>query len=345
MRTQYKIIFFSSVGVLLLLTLLFSILTLTDKALPTSGEEVEEPFTGGGKNYLLLGVDAVSASSDVILIAHVDEDGSGMKLLQLPRDTYTAQHGKINSIYASANRKAKREGKNEKGATAAGAEALSDFLEDSFGLTIDGYAVITLEDFRKIVDNVGGVEVTLPKDLNYDDPAQNLSIHLKAGTHRLNGKDAEGLVRCRSAYLTADYGRMDAQKIFMTAFLKKLKTELSFGQLFSLVTTTYRHIHTDISLKNALSLGKKMISASLEDFSFASIKGKSLKIGGALCEVIPHKTLESAAAWLGGDSSALSTGAFCGEKDEVKALYHSSPVYVFSPVTADSIDREGITIR
>ena len=344
MRKKQKIFFFAAAGACLLLALTLSILTIAEKNSPADAREVMEPFAAGGKNYLLLGVDAVSSSSDVILIAHVDEEGKGMRLLQLPRDTYTADHGKLNSLYAAAAVQAKKEGKSASDASEAGARALSDFLSEAFGLSLDGYAVITLDDFRRIVDNVGGVEVTLPADLDYDDPAQDLHIHLKAGTHLLSGKDAEGLVRCRSAYLTADYGRMDAQKIFMTAFLKKLKTDLSFGQLFSLVTTTYRHVKTDITLKEALSIGKKMLSASLEDFSFASLKGKSLKINAALYEVIPEKTLEDAAFWLGSEEPSL-TPAFCGERTDVSQLFFSEPLYAFAPVTADSIDREGITIR
>lgn len=57
------------------------------------------------------------------------------------------------------------------------------------------YGAIQIPAFKRLVDAVGGVEVYVPQNYHYDDPTQNLYIHLEKGTQLLNGKQAEGLVR------------------------------------------------------------------------------------------------------------------------------------------------------
>ncbi|MBR2905750.1 MAG: LCP family protein, partial [Lentisphaeria bacterium] len=103
-------------------------------------------MSSAGKNFLLLGIDEVSGSSDVIMLSHVDFDQKEIKLLQIPRDSYTAEHGKINSLFAAAYHKALKEGNSQKKSLAQGAKAISTHLSDMLGVTVDNYAVLTLKD-------------------------------------------------------------------------------------------------------------------------------------------------------------------------------------------------------
>ena len=52
-------------------------------------------------------------------------------------------------------------------------------VEEMTGLTIDYYLTMDFNGFRKIIDELGGVEINVPFDMHYDDPMQNLHIHLK----------------------------------------------------------------------------------------------------------------------------------------------------------------------
>ena len=74
------------------------------------------------------------------------------------------------------------------------------------------------------MDNLSGIEIDLPYDMDYEDSSQNLSIHLKAGKQTLGGKEALGFLRYRSGYVTGDLGRIDAQKLFLNAFINRLGT-------------------------------------------------------------------------------------------------------------------------
>ena len=88
-------------------------------------------------------------------------------LMSIPRDTKVSGtiDGKINSAYASGYK----------------AEKTIDKVKELTGIEPQYYVVFDTKVLRKVVDAVGGVEVDVPINMNYDDPAQDLYIHLKKG--------------------------------------------------------------------------------------------------------------------------------------------------------------------
>ena len=100
--------------------------------------------------------------------------------MQIPRDTYIESNGKsykINALYASMYNKAKYGGSDNPHYD--GMIGFVEALEMNMYIQIDYWAVINLEGFSNIVDSIGGVEIDIPFDMDYDDPIQNLHIHLK----------------------------------------------------------------------------------------------------------------------------------------------------------------------
>lgn len=341
MQTKYKFIYFACLYGLLFPALFFSLFALKtqpEALLPAEATPLEEEIetaSPNGHTFLFLGIDNASYSSDVIMLAHIDQDGNKMKLLQIPRDSYAAGHGKINSIFAKAYLEAKKANIPEAECYLVGAKALSSHLSLMLGITIDHHAVLTLKDFSTLVDSVGGVPINLPKDLDYDDPAGGLSIHLKAGEQILDGKAAEGLVRCRNAYPTADYGRMDAQRLFLSAFFEKLRYHTSPIKLLSLISKAHSYVKTDLSLTATLSLGKTLLAASDEHLWAATLVGKSVKIAGALCEVLPKESVKEASLWLEGQYNEQNAAKACAEGNQAaKTAYESSAEIPFSPQNA-----------
>ncbi|MBO5305810.1 MAG: LCP family protein [Clostridia bacterium] len=175
---------------------------------PDIPKETGTAAKGGVCNLLFLGRDDAAGLCDVLMLVSFDLDFGRLHIVQIPRDTYfsyTADHYK--KINAAPR-------------VLGGADKLADELAAALGVGIDGYVEFDLDFVQAAVDAVGGVEIDVPCDMDYDDPAQNLSIHLKKGTQRLTGKEAVGFVRFRSGYARADLGRMDAQKLFLASFAK-----------------------------------------------------------------------------------------------------------------------------
>ena len=163
---------------------------------------------GGGRdvyNFLLLGQDEAAGLTDVVILAHVE--AGRMCMAQIPRDTYLRytdqNYKKINGAVKSG-----------------GAAALCEALEQALPVVIDGYVLLDLDCVRDAVDLLGGVEIDVPCDMDYEDPTQGLSIHLKKGRTHLSGAEAVHFVRYRAGYVRGDLGRVDAQKLFLAAFLE-----------------------------------------------------------------------------------------------------------------------------
>lgn len=187
-------------------------------------------------NLLVVGADRTAGLHDVIMLLHVDLTVPRAVLLQLPRDTYAAY---TDTSYRKLN-----------GASHAlgGEAALCEFLSASLGVTIDRYVSLDADALSDVVDAIGGVEITLPEALHYEDPAQALSIHLPAGTQTLDGKTAEYFVRYRIGYVRGDLGRMDAQKLFLAALAQKVKNTLTLPSALKLLGTVLPQTNTDLTL-------------------------------------------------------------------------------------------------
>ena len=190
----------------------------------------------GCYNFLVIGKDKVALNTDVIMLVHYDVPSGKVNILQIPRDTYIVYDGygrKINSLYARLWLDEYNNG-NTDTPSVGGIASFAALLEDGLNVKIDYTFLVDLDAFGEIVNAIGGVEIDVADDMDYDDPDQDLYIHIKKGYQTLYGKDAEGFIRFRSGYVTADIGRIDAQKIFMTSMIKKIKQNFTtaFGCVF-----------------------------------------------------------------------------------------------------------------
>nr|MBQ4320133.1 LCP family protein [Clostridia bacterium] len=143
-------------------------------------------------NFLVIGRDSVAFNTDVIMLISYDTVGGEVTVMQIPRDTYIEANGKaykINALYAAMYNKAKFG--SSKDPLYDGMVGFVEALEMNMYIQIDYWAVVKLDGFSKIVDSIGGVEVDIPFAMDYDDPDQNLHIHLKPGVQTLDGKQAE----------------------------------------------------------------------------------------------------------------------------------------------------------
>jgi LCP family protein required for cell wall assembly len=126
-------------------------------------------------------------------------------------------------------------------------------LEKMFDIKIDYYVKVDFEAFDYLIDSIGGVEYDVPMDMDYEDPLQDLYIHLKAGKQLLNGEQAEGLVRFRYGYSNADLGRIETQQNFIKELIKQLlDKDTIFSNAGNYVTAFFKYIKTDVNLADAI---------------------------------------------------------------------------------------------
>ncbi|MBQ7298338.1 MAG: LCP family protein [Clostridia bacterium] len=255
-----------------------AVLTTSDgtPAVTTSPVQTEAPAEAvlyrrrdGVHNILCVGRDAAAYNTDVLMLVSFDTKNGAASVVQIPRDTYL-DGGKINALWAKKRNAAKKNGSSSVDDDAM--ELLCKTLEQTLCIQIDHWILCNLAAFRDAVDALGGVTVTVPCDMDYEDPAQNLSIHLSAGEQLLNGAQAEGLVRFRSGYVRGDLGRVDAQKLFLTALLQKVK-EVSVLQLPALLKTAAVNLSTSLSPSDLLYFAKSAQKVDLSRVSFLTLPG------------------------------------------------------------------------
>ena len=234
-------------------------------------------------NFLIVGKDRVARNTDTIMLAHLNVREQSLTILQIPRDTYVELKGtdsyKVNSLFNHFCNEAQSKGESD--VEKYGMEQFVSLLENNLCLNINFYAVVELDAFSKLVDKIGGVEFNVPFNMDYDDPEQDLHIHLKAGYQTLYGKQAEQFIRFRQGnptgynldYIEGDLGRQNAQKNFMTALFKKVRTSLSVSTAATLAEIAINDITTDVSVSNGIYFAKELLSIAPSEIRFLEFPG------------------------------------------------------------------------
>lgn len=234
-------------------------------------EEKDEMF-----NFLILGRDRVALNTDVIMLMNYNVTTKKLTIMQIPRDTYVLINNigfKLNGVYGHYHNEGVS--KKEKDPEDYGIRQLKSILEQNLCVKIHYYAMVNLNGFRNIVDILGGVEVDVPANMYYVDKDQGLYINLKKGKQILNGEKAEMFVRYRSGWVQADIGRMDAQKIFMSALLKKVKSSMNATTVVKLTNEVFKNVKTDVDLSDMVYFGKNLLDFDMENMTFMSAPGYS----------------------------------------------------------------------
>lgn len=256
------------------------VVEVTTKVDEETGEEitieVEVPASHKSDfyNILLLGTDDDGTRTDTIMIGRLDVKNHTVALLSVPRDTLISGNynvPKINSVYGGA------------GKGVPGIEALQRKLAQTLGFETDGYVMVNLNAFIELVDLVGGVEMEVPVQMDYEDPSQNLYIHLKPGLQKLDGTQAMGLVRFRKGYATQDIERTHTQQKFLKALAKKC---LSIGNLSKINEFTkifMENVTTDLTIGNVAYFAQELLKCDFDNMFTYTLEGEAVMVGDASC--------------------------------------------------------------
>ena len=198
---------------------------------------------------LLLGV-ADQGGSDSIMLGVFDTEARTASLTSIPRDTAVSYNGRIIKISAAYSY--------------GGVDAVVQCVKELLAVPIDYYVRVNFRAFQKIVDEIGGVWFDVPPGMDYDDPYQNLHIHLAPGYQKLNGEDALKLVRCRSAYASQDIGRAATQRAFLAALVKQTITLSNVTKVTELINILSTYVKSDMPMNDMVFFGTQAIGMDLD---------------------------------------------------------------------------------
>ena len=228
------------------------------------GEPTVDVDTVAGERitrFLVMGCDRAARLTDSIFVVTLNETQAKASILQIPRDTYAnytdRDYRKLNGAMQ-----------------VLGEQGVKEALGKALGVRLDYFVVLDLDCLSRVVDVIGGVDVEIPQDMTYTDPAQDLNIDLDQGAAHLDGKHAEEFVRYRSGYANADLGRLDAQKLFLRAFAKKCQS-LTAGQFFQLTCSVLTDLRTNIGLPQAIRVASVLLKCNTDNLPMQTLAGEA----------------------------------------------------------------------
>ncbi len=242
-----------------------------------------DPIDPNVLNVLLVGADVRRlnaesvANADTIMMASFNFDKKTVTLVSFLRDSYIEVHGlkgsvgmnKLNSAYANGGMGWLINTLNYRG---------------NYNLDIQYYVGVGFRNFEKMIDAVGGVDVTLTADECYyinwrcadigkhestavkDTAPQLLAEQGKAvldiadGVHHLNGLQTLWYSRDRTtgedeASTGSDFTRTGRQQEVLQLVYDKMRTELTLPQLLSLIQFTMDNTFTNLPFREMARIG------------------------------------------------------------------------------------------
>lgn len=197
-----------------------------------------DPFIDNKINILAVGYDSEingASRADTIILISLNVDTNEAGIIFLPRDTYidleSKNFSKLNSSHVYG-----------------GIELTRNTIEEFLAVDVDYYLETDFIGFEKIIDRLGGIEVDVEKNLNYDDKAAGLNINISEGRQNLDGEEALKYVRYRDN--SGDIGRIERQQKFIDAVLEKVISPSIITKLPGIIAEINSSVNTNIPLKD-----------------------------------------------------------------------------------------------
>jgi polyisoprenyl-teichoic acid--peptidoglycan teichoic acid transferase len=228
------------------------------------------PFqSDNGVNLLLVGTDHTEGTrrSDAVAVLHINPNTQDIRVLSVPRDTRVHIDGvgasKLNHAFSHGGIKLLR-------------STVSQFLS----IPIHHYVVVNSDGVTRLIDQIGGLDINVKKDMSYHDFAANLHINFKKGPRHFNGDDLIKYVRFRHDS-KGDIGRVARQQQVSKLLFDKIFRFRTLVLSPKLLNTFFRSVDTDVSLLQMSRYLKVFLSKSeVLNVQFVTVPGSVRLIEG-----------------------------------------------------------------
>lgn len=190
--------------------------------------------------------------TDTMMVFSHDQLTKKSSLVSIPRDLYVKIYGKKDKINSAYEYGLLRKD---------GTDYVKKLISQITGVYIDNVIVADFSSFEKLIDRLGGIDITLAKPFK-EEGQWGYAFELPTGENHLDGQTA--LYYVRSRYSTSDFDRAFRQQQVLFAVKNKL-TEMNIIsdpiKTLSVINTLNQNIQTDINIwdvKEIIDLGKEV---------------------------------------------------------------------------------------
>lgn len=215
----------------------------------------------GRVTLLVMGLDrrkgeSILTRTDTILLLSLDPRTDTAAMISVPRDLLVEITGyrphRINAAFLLGA---------QEGGEARGAELAMETVQNNLGIQVDHYVLLDFDTVQALIDNVGGVDVVVPKTINdpqYPDGNYGYDpLYIEAGSQHFDGELA--LKYMRSRHGNSDFDRAARQQQVALAYREQL-TKQGVGDLLAHVPTiideVYGGFYTDLTLDEVVGLAQ-----------------------------------------------------------------------------------------
>jgi LCP family protein required for cell wall assembly len=186
--------------------------------------------------------------ADVIRFVRIDFSAKTVRVIAIPRDLWvsTPHLGDFNLVNSRLGLVFYQVEVGTTGSqadkTITATNALAQALYDNFGIAPDYYIFFEMRYFADAIDQLGGVDVNIPRNLTYGQNSFN------AGLQHLDGKTALTYARLMPGNeIDNGWDRLERQNIILKALRAKLLEPANIVKLPGLVDLFKNDIVTDLS--------------------------------------------------------------------------------------------------
>lgn len=220
-------------------------------------------------NILLIGLDSrtgltYGGRSDTLILVSLNKTTKKINMTSFFRDTYcnidhngSQTYNKINSSYAKG-----------------GADCLINTLENNFKVNIDYYVTVDFATFEDIIDELGGLTVTVQKyEADYMNKTHKLNVRYGENVV-LNGEEALVFSRIRKCDPDSDVSRTRRQRMVITSLINSVK-DASYFELNAMLKDLLPYVKTNLTENEILTyaaqalangwLGYEIVETTLSD--------------------------------------------------------------------------------
>ena len=197
------------------------------------------------QNILVMGKDfregdGPNGRSDAFFMLMFDENTKVPYLLNIPRDTRVHIPGygwdKINHSYSYG-----------------GFKLTMKTMEEFLGIKIHRHLLIGFKEFEEIIDDIGGLDFLVEKDMYSVDKNDGFTVDLKQGFQNINGKEAIQFVRFRDE--EGDNARIHRQQRFIVKMYEKIADNLMVMYIDGLYQKLLAMLVSDLSVSDLGHIG------------------------------------------------------------------------------------------
>ncbi|MBT2570454.1 LCP family protein [Planococcus sp. ISL-110] len=182
-----------------------------------------------------------SIRSDALILATLNNADKSIKLVSIPRDTYTyipdgGYEDKITHAYAYN-----------------GPSSTIESVEELLDIPVDYYLRMNFDAFIETVDALGGIKVEVPYDLvEQDENDSQGAIELKEGIQFLNGSETLALARTR--HYDNDIERGKRQQVILESIMDRALSVGSITKYGDVFEAIGDNMKTDMSFQDMRAL-------------------------------------------------------------------------------------------